>query len=58
MLKEKMATWRAIRAARFGDLTMQRHDHFEGNKAQSEVLILAMESIAISFTQKFLFFSF
>jgi hypothetical protein len=55
MLKEKMATWRAIRA-RFGDLTMQRHDRFEGNKARSEVLILAMESIAIiSFRRKFLF---
>jgi hypothetical protein len=35
---------------------MQRHDRFEGNKARSEVLILAMESIAIiSFRRKFLF---
>jgi hypothetical protein len=55
MLKEKMATWRAIRA-RFDDLTVQRHDHFEDNKAQSEVLIMAMESIAIiSFRRKFPF---
>ncbi len=45
MLSKKIGTWKAI-TTRFDDLTTQRHC-FEGDKAQNDVLILTMESIAI-----------